>query len=150
MSLDLIQPSNECHMRAVKDTFRMDSTVINYYLSEIVFPRTMVHFRFKISASGQELGSSTLFGRRLGFSGTPSNLLPTELTPCLYERGSEGEIIRMLTDKSVTIEASLCATMSDHWAVDLLLDHIAQSSNPPFRALIDTGTKCHRATTIWH
>ena len=51
---------------------------------------------------GQELGSDILFGRRLGFSGTPSNLLPVDLVPCHFEQGSEGKILRALTDESVT------------------------------------------------
>ena len=38
--------------------------MIHYYLKEIVFPRTMRIQRVKISASGQELGSEMLFGRR--------------------------------------------------------------------------------------
>ena len=38
--------------------------------------------QMKLSASGQELGSDLLFNRRLGFSGTPSNLLPVELGKC--------------------------------------------------------------------
>ena len=44
----------------------------------------------KISASGQELGSSMVFGTRIGFSGTPSDLLPHDLKPCHFEPGSEG------------------------------------------------------------
>ena len=35
--------------------------------------------RTKISASGQAVGGDMLFGRRVGFSGTPSDLLPVEL-----------------------------------------------------------------------
>ena len=31
-----------------------------------------------------------LFGRRVGFSGTPSDLLPLELGKCLYETGDDG------------------------------------------------------------
>ena len=38
-----------------------------------------------------------LFGRRLGFSGTPSDLLPLELGSCNYERGSDGKVINVLT-----------------------------------------------------
>ena len=35
-----------------------------------------------------------LFKRRLGFSGTPSDLLPVELGICHYERGSDGQMVR--------------------------------------------------------
>lgn len=33
-----------------------------------------------------------LFRRRLGFSGTPSDLLPLDLGKCGYERGSDGKV----------------------------------------------------------
>jgi hypothetical protein len=42
----------------------------------------MRHQNLKLSASGQELGGDMLFGSRLGFSGTPSDLLPLELGTC--------------------------------------------------------------------
>jgi hypothetical protein len=43
----------------------------------------------KLSASGQELGGDLLFGRRLGFSGTPSTLLPEELGECHFAQASQ-------------------------------------------------------------
>ena len=42
-------------------------------------------------ASGQDLGGSILFGQRIGFSGTPSDLMPRELGQCDYEPGTWGE-----------------------------------------------------------
>src|SRR5690606_6703997 len=47
----------------------------------------------QLSACGQELGGDMLFHRRLGFSGTPSDLLPLELGRCHYERGSDGRML---------------------------------------------------------
>ena len=121
----------------------MQADVIHYYLREIVFPRTMHQQRTKISASGQELGSEILFGRRLGFSGTPSNLLPTQIAPCHFEKGSEGKILRTLTDEDVTMEAPISRVLSESasgdWTVRGVLDQIAQSTDPPYRAMIDTG-----------
>ena len=38
----------------------------------------MTFQQMKLSASGQELGGDLLFGRRLGFSGTPPTSLPEE------------------------------------------------------------------------
>jgi hypothetical protein len=37
-------------------------------------------------------GGSLLFGVRLGFSGTPSDLLPRELGRCQFEAGSQARI----------------------------------------------------------
>ena len=53
----------------------------------------MQHQSVKLQASGVDLGSDMLFGTRLGFSGTPSELMPRELGQCEYEPGSEGEVV---------------------------------------------------------
>lgn len=47
----------------------------------------MRHQQIKLSACGQEVGGDMLFSKRLGFSGTPSDLLPEELGRCGYEKG---------------------------------------------------------------
>lgn len=60
--------------------------VVLYYLREYVFPEVLKHQGMKLSASGQELGGDLLFGRRLGFSGTPRHaaaVLPKPNTPTL-------------------------------------------------------------------
>ena len=49
-----------------------------------VFPATMQNQPLKLSASGHDLGGDILFRSRLGFSGTPSDLLPLELGRCHY------------------------------------------------------------------
>ena len=53
--------------------------MVQHYLDAFIFPEAMHFQQTKLSASGQELGGAMLFSRRLGFSGTPSNLLPREL-----------------------------------------------------------------------
>ena len=54
----------------------------------------------------QEVGGDVLFDRRLGFSGTPSNLLPTSLGTCDFKKGDEARILRSLTDPEVTVQSS--------------------------------------------
>eukprot|EP00946_MAST-07B_sp_MAST-7B-sp1_P004019 g4019.t1 len=143
MDLELFQLGDAKQMRALFELLRMEPEVIHHYLREIAFPSTMHQQRVKISASGQELGSDILFGRRLGFSGTPSNLLPVDIVPCHFEKGSEGKIIRSLTDDEVTMEAPMSRALSEDgakpWSVKGILDMIAQSTDPEYRALIDTG-----------
>jgi hypothetical protein len=46
----------------------------------------------KLSASGQDLGGSILFPLRLGFSGTPSSLLPLEMGQCRFATGTEAKV----------------------------------------------------------
>ena len=88
----------------------------------------------KISASGQDLGGEMLFGRRVGFSGTPSDLLPEELGQCQYESGTDGKILHFLTSDTIVSSRKL----GTDWNVTRLLDDIVRS-DPPFHCLIDTG-----------
>lgn len=64
--------------------------VIHYYLQEMIFPDTMNFQNLKISACGHELGGKIIFGHRIGFSGTPSYLLPRDLGDCMPEPTSDG------------------------------------------------------------
>ena len=58
--------------------------IVEMYLDTFIFPLTMEHAGSRLQATGQELGGDVLFPRRLGFSGTPSNLLPQEFGECQY------------------------------------------------------------------
>lgn len=66
-----------------------------------------------------------LCGRRLGFSGTPSDLLPLELGKCNYEKGSDGKMTYYLTSPSIV---SAYKVMPGDWTPKSVLDTIA---NPP-------------------
>lgn len=96
------------------------------YLFEYIFPETMQHQTLKLAASGQELGGDVLFPRRMGFSGTPSDLVPTELGGCQYERGTDGKVLHFVT----TPEIMSYEKISPGWTVTSLLDNIA---NSPFK-----------------
>ena len=75
-----------------------------------------------------------LFGTRLGFSGTPSSLLPPALGQCQFEQGTEGKVVRLLTSPD-----ACSARVIRDWSVTSLLRSIARASDPPFHALIDVG-----------
>ena len=81
----------------------------------------MRHQGLKISASGQELGGEMLYSPRLGFSGTPSDLLPLELGECTYEEGSDTKMVHFLTSLSVMSYEEV----EDGWSVKKLLKKIA-------------------------
>jgi hypothetical protein len=108
--------------------------IVDWYTTNIVFPVTMRFQLQRISASGQDLGGDLVFGRRLGFSGTPSNLLPVELGECCFEEGDDGRILRTLTSPQI-VSIDLMAT---GWSVRSVLDRVA-TADPPYHALIDTG-----------
>ncbi|TYZ50886.1 hypothetical protein PybrP1_007186 [[Pythium] brassicae (nom. inval.)] len=109
------------------------ASAVYYYVRQHVFPSCMNFQKLKISACGHELGSNALFAKRIGFSGTPSNLLPMDLGECFYEPRSDGSIFQALTNpRIVSIERKV------NWTAQSLLLDIARA-NPPFHALIDTG-----------
>jgi hypothetical protein len=69
-----------------------------------------------------------------GFSGTPSDLLPMELGKCDFERGSDGKMVSVMTDKDICSVEHL----EDGWTAETILERIA-TADPPRKALIDTG-----------
>ena len=94
-----------------------------------------MHFQdTKLCASGQDLGGDLLFGLRLGFSGTPSDLLPVEMRPCRYEEGDDANVMHVLMSPRVVSFKIL----NQQWSVDNLLHDIANTM-PQYHALIDTG-----------
>lgn len=80
-----------------------------------------------------------LFRRRLGFSGTPSDLLPKELGQCDYETGDDGKMLSTVLDSSICDSIDL----EPGWGVTDFLEKIANigcaNADQRFHALIDTG-----------
>jgi hypothetical protein len=132
--LHLLDLKDEQHMKVTYNLLGKLPRVMQYYLDSFVFPLTMEHNHEKISASGQDLGGEMLFGRRVGFSGTPSDLLPEELGQCNYDEGVDGQIINFLTSESIVRSRMLGLD----WSVTKLLDDLATAS-PPFHVLLDCG-----------
>ena len=75
-----------------------------------------------------------LFGRRVGFSGTPSDLLPKEMGQCDYEEGDDGKMMSTILNTAIFDVEHL----EGQWTIEGLLDMVANHS-PEFHALIDTG-----------
>jgi len=133
--LRLLKRSNEEQMRKLFNLIQFTPEAIHWYLETSVFQNHMRAQVTKLSANGNDLGGSQLFGRRIGFSGTPSDLLPLELGRCGYEKGSDGKMIHALTSPSI------CSyeLAPESWTVFSLLDRIKTANEPRFHALIDTG-----------
>ena len=132
--LSQLQVTDKAQMQSLYHLLHRVPEVIHYYLCSTIFPRTMNFQRLKISACGHELGSSMLFTKRIGFSGTPSNLLPLDLGECFYEPGSDGRVLSVLTNS----EVAHAEVLPDSWTPLRLLDRIA-AAQPPYSALIDAG-----------
>jgi hypothetical protein len=134
LPLPLFQLNDSSQVTRLLQLIRLLPSVIHYFVCQHVFPSCMNFQTLKVSASGHELGSDHLFAKRIGFSGTPSNLLPMDLGTCYYEPLSDGNIFSVLTSPRVTtLERKL------DWNATSLLRDVASSTDPPFHALIDTG-----------
>jgi hypothetical protein len=135
LPLELFQPYDDKQIVQLGDAIASLPIVSCYYMDQIVFPKTMKFRMNKLSASGMDLGSNMIFKRRLGFSGTPSNMLPRELQPCHFADGDDAAVVKTLSST-----AMVNATVFDPgWTPESLLLWIATSKSPPFSALIDTG-----------
>ena len=96
LTLPLFQPDDDSQLQRLSDLISGVPEAIEYYLRQHVFPDCMNFQTLKISACGHALGSEMLFGTRIGFSGTPSSLLPSDLGTCQYELGSDGKYVRRI------------------------------------------------------
>ncbi|KAH8046329.1 hypothetical protein JL720_16406 [Aureococcus anophagefferens] len=133
--LRLLRRSNSGQMNKIYKLLRRSPHCVHHFLESFVFPEHMRHQSTKLSASGQEIGGDVLFPRRVGFSGTPSDLIPAELGRCGYELGSDGYMIECLTRADVSAHVNV----ADDWTVDSLLRDVARSEAPRLNALIDVG-----------
>ncbi len=135
VQLKFLLKSNADQMEKLFQLWRSEPLAIHHYLSKFIFPSYMLAQKIKLSASGQSVGGDMLVGRRVGFSGTPSDLLPKELGRCDYATGDDGKMLVTILDPAVASHELL----PDSWTVSLVLARIASSTSPRYHALIDTG-----------
>ena len=74
--------------------------------------------------------------RRLGFSGTPSNLLAPSLVPCAFQSGTQATVLAVLLNPNILHIKPRPGAWSPK---DLLKMVIDEKEGGPFNALIDTG-----------
>ena len=109
--LQLVDLRDEDQVEELYQLLRLTPEVVEYYLDGYVFPRTARHQGMKLSATGQELGGDLIFPRRLGFSGTPADLLPLELGAPKFEPGTDAKVLASPTSlrtSGTTRRSSLC------------------------------------------
>ena len=88
LPLELLQPSEPAHLRALMKVLARVPAVAMYYLRAIVFPQTQTltskgggYATEKLSASGADVGGECMFGVRLGFSVNNKKSPPLRSTP---------------------------------------------------------------------
>ena len=132
--LPLVDPRDVTQVETLFKLMRFVPEVIEHYLDKHVFPETAKHQGMKLSATGQELGGDLLFPKRVGFSGTPSDLLPLELGAPKFEQGTDAKVFATLAATDVVCAVAL----PDDWCVESLLLGVA-TADPPLHTLIDVG-----------
>jgi hypothetical protein len=120
--LQLIDPKDEEQFRILYPLLNKLPHTVMYYLNDLIFPEVLAYQGLKLSACGQELGGDLLFSKKIGFSGTPSDILPLELGSCQYERGSDGKVIHYLTSPAIVSLHSI----PSNWNAKLILEIIAK------------------------
>ena len=96
LPLDLIQP-DPASILSLKKLWAGKAPVYLYYLTREIFPKATPCQTKKLSACAQELASPSLFKVRLGFSGTPSNILPSSLPLVEFDGTTDGKTMAILS-----------------------------------------------------
>jgi hypothetical protein len=121
LPLEFLRTSDDKDMARLHALLTLYPPAILYYLCNLVFPPLLRHQSSKLTASGCDLGNGTLFGLRLGFSGTPSHLLPVGIGKCQFEPGSSAQVVTVLSSGR-----TMGYTLVQRWSLPALLRWVAQ------------------------
>ena len=136
LPLERVDPDDDNQMKQVHLILRRCPMAQRHYLFDLGFPVALAHAPNLLSATAQELGGPTLFSTRLGFSGTPNDLIPRSMGKVQYDPNHcDGKVAVMLSRASVVTASYL---MPADWTPNLLLRAVG-SAKPSFHALIDCG-----------
>lgn len=122
--------------------FRHNKSVIDFYLSRVVFPKEAREFPHKLSTSGFDIAESKTHPTT-GFSGTNDNkpLLPLSITQ--HESQEQLNTNAKVLSYLLQPENSYFCAMGMHGErlnVDRLLDALVKQ-NPPIQVLLDVGAQ---------
>lgn len=122
--------------------FRHNKSVIDFYLSRVVFPKASREFPHKLSTSGFDIAESKTHPTT-GFSGTNDNqpLLPLSITQheSQEQLNTNAKVLSYLLQPE---NSYLCAqgTHGERLDVDKLLNTLVQQ-HPPIQVLLDVGAQ---------
>jgi len=136
--LELLDLSDPEQLSVVSEVLRFSPLAIRHLLEHHVFTSgTLDRNEMQLNASGQELAGKQLFGRCLGFSGTPNDLLPKSLGRCIYAVGDDGQVLQALSSVETVTTVELGS-----WSPSSILELVATTrymNRPRYHALIDSG-----------
>lgn len=134
-----IRDKNQC-IEEVFPQMRFAKSVVDYYLSNLVFPRDMKEFPSKLSASGWDLGKVKA-NPTTGFSGTSDSqvVLPLSVKQLDLEKTKHTNalVLEYLLQDSNTVELLPDTTTQQTDAITLI--EKVQALQPTVQVLLDVG-----------
>ena len=141
--LDSVSPSDATQCSAVHAALARAHTVLDQWVDSALACTSMAE-ESQLTASGHDLGSDVLFPQvrtgsesglgsmytngyplqRIGFSGTPNELLPQSLLPVSFAAAEEAHMLRVLTSPTHTA----VRTAPKGWTVPGILAWVAQGA----------------------
>lgn len=133
---------NEERINTIFPLFRFNKAVIDFYLSNAVFPKEAKEFPYKLTSSGWDIAQSKTYPTT-GFSGTndSQDLLP--LTVKQHERqeqlSTNAKVLSYLLQKE---NSYVCAKDASGGRLDVdgLLEMLV-NQDPPIQVLLDVGAQ---------
>jgi hypothetical protein len=121
---------------------KFSKSVIDFYMSHLVFPKEMKEFSHKLSSSGWEIGRDKNHPMT-GFSGTNDSkyVLPVAVKQCdlPQQLQTNAAVLDCLLRPENTVDASFTSDVEILNAEVLL--QMAIKSNPPIRVILDVGAQ---------
>jgi len=101
LPLHLLSPGERGDVAAVRRALGSHPAAVRWYVAVVALPEALRVRRWRLTATGEELGWQLTAAARLGFSGTPSSRLPAGMGGCKFEPASEALVPATMTDPSV-------------------------------------------------
>ncbi|KAF5362612.1 hypothetical protein D9758_009561 [Tetrapyrgos nigripes] len=134
------------HVNFIIPLFGKRKTVIDFYLSQVVFPKAAKEFPFKLSTSSWDLAEAKPRHLTTGFSGTNDNrfLLPTSISQRdpLQQSGTNAKVLTYLLQKENNHYH--CAALPDGGRLPVVqfLEFMSQkTANQVVQVLLDVGAQ---------
>ncbi|KAK7027537.1 hypothetical protein VNI00_015171 [Paramarasmius palmivorus] len=137
---------NDQHHNLIVPLFSKRKTVVDFYLSHVVFPKAAKAFPYKLSTSGWDLAETKAGHVTTGFSGTNDNrfLLPTSISQedPLGQSGTNAKVLTYLLQRENNHYRRAALPNGGRLPVRQFLEYLTQeTSDNPVQVLLDVGAQ---------
>ena len=135
---DLVQCS-----QTVFPSLRLAKGAIDFYMSQIVFPKEMKEFPHKLSSSGWDIAKAKVYPTT-GFSGTNDSryILPLSISQCdlPQQQHTNAAVLDCLLRPENSFKHAMDEPRTESLGVESLLHRVIESA-PPIRVILDVGAQ---------